>query len=291
MNTFKSTLALFAVALSMSLVSCSKESMMDSVRPDNGSSPTDTRPENPSNTPINSGDIVAMPFKKYTLVKYGSSTLSYDGDGNVSKLGSTFEPNSYWEYTRASNGSGMTIQQFHNFKLWNKTLVLFDAQKRAKTSIVNKYDNGVHTSQVQYDYQYNGAGKLQSIVGNNEQYIFSYDGNGNLEKIDISISGKKQRMEFQFQGATDKVYMNPIWMTMHDQIHQFLPIYGKFSSKLLTSFKLIDLPSNTVIEDVTYSYVLNNDGFPLSKGEIRKTAGYTLNYTYPYEYNVSIFKL
>ncbi|MBD2704335.1 DUF4595 domain-containing protein [Spirosoma sp. BT702] len=294
MNTFvKSTLALFGVALTMSLVSCNKDSMMESVRPDNGVNDNNTRPDGPGTiSPINSGDVIVAQFKKYTLVKQGSSLLSYDVDGNINKLGSSFEPNYYWEFIRASNGSGMTIQLLNNFKLWNKTLVLFDAQKRAKTSFVNKYDNsGNHLSQVQYDYQYNGAGKLQSIVGNNnEQYVFSYDGSGNLEKIDISRSGKKQVMQFQFQGATDKIHLNPIWQTMYDQIPQYLPIFGKFSNKLLTSFKLIDLPSNNVLEDVTYSYTLNADGMPTNKHELRKTGGYTLNYDYSMEYNVTFIK-
>ncbi|GAB3942994.1 hypothetical protein GCM10028805_08500 [Spirosoma harenae] len=292
MNTFaKSTIALLGTALTMSLVSCNKDSMLDSVRPENGT--TETRPDNTTPTiPTTTGGDVLSVFKKYTLKKHGDWQLSYDANGDITKLQSTAEPNYYWEYIRASNGSGMTIQLVNNFKIWRKTLVLFDAKGRAQKTFVNKYDNnGNNTSHQEYDYLYTATGQLKSINGTGNQiFTFSYDGSDNLKKIDISINGKKQVMTYQCLGATDKNRLNPSWLTMYDQIDPFLPIYGKFSSKLMTSFQLFDQATNTVLEDVKYNYVLNSDGMVTSKEEIRKTAGQTLTYIYPLTYDVSIFK-
>ncbi|GAB4036216.1 hypothetical protein [Spirosoma gilvum] len=290
MNTFvKSTIALVGTALIMSLVSCSKDSLLDSVQPGNGS--VQTRPDN-STPPTASSDLISV-FKKYTLIKHGDWQLSYDANGDITKLQSTADPNYYWEYIRASNGSGMTVQLRNGIKLWQKTLILFDAKGRAQKSFVNKYDNlGNNVSQQVYDYLYNATGQLKTITGTgNQVYTFEYDASSNLKKIDISINGKKQVMTYQFLGAADKNHLNPSWLTMYDQIDPFLPIFGKFSSKLMTSFQLYDQATNSVIEDVTYNYVLNSDGMVTSKTETRKTAGKTLTYIYPLAYDVSIYKL
>ncbi|GAB4030331.1 hypothetical protein GCM10028809_23070 [Spirosoma gilvum] len=267
---------------------------MESVQPtsDNDPGPFNSRPLLPVNLPNPSGDVTVNVLKKYTLVKFGNVQLAYDANGDIVKEISLASPNSYSEYIRASNGSGMTIMRYGNNKVFGKTLILFDAQKRAKMTVVNDYDQtGKQVNQVEYDYQYNAAGNLQSIVSNkNQQYTFSYDGSGNVTKVDISDNGKKQVMQCQFNGAMDKTHLNPYWIMMNDQINRYLPIYGKFSNKLLTSYKVIDLPSNSVFEDVTYNYDLNSDGMPISTGMLRKIWGTTTNNSFAMEYDVTVLK-
>ncbi|GAB4039778.1 hypothetical protein [Spirosoma gilvum] len=288
MNTFvKSKIALLGIALSMSLVSCNKDSLFDSVQPGNGSA--QTRPDNSTPTTAGSNGIAA--FKKYTLVKHGDWQLSYDADGHLIKRQSIFNPDYYWDYNWASNGSGLTAQFHFGAYLWQKTLILLDANGRAKKSLVNTYDNkGNHVHQFEYNYLYTAAGQLKTINGpDNQVYAFAYDASSNLKQIDILTNGKKEIMTYEFLGATDKNQLNPSWSTMYNQIDPFLPIFGKFSSKLMTSFHYYDQAHLTILEDYDYAYELNSDGMVTKIEATKNSNGKTYLTRYALAYNVSIF--
>ncbi|MRS64121.1 hypothetical protein [Larkinella terrae] len=291
----KNALTLFGLIVYMGLISCEKDSQL--LQPDNGqgSGNGTTRPtQTTENGPIimvPGGTIQVTPV----LVKYGHWQLSYNAKGDLEKLQSSVDPTLYREYSRASNGTGMTIMDYNGGKMKGKTLILFDAKGRCKESYVTSYGiaNGqVTTSTKRFNYYYNANNQLEKIMDqdNNQRYdLFTYTNTGNLWQVKRYNNGHKFTMTYWVDAVgipavTDKNHLNALWFEHADQVDEFLPIYGKFRKQLVYKFENIDVVNGTSVDQVYYSYKLNNAGYITEKEDTRYTAGQTVKDTYVFGY-------
>ncbi|WP_128546396.1 hypothetical protein [Larkinella soli] len=293
MNAFaKHALAALALVFSLSLTSCDRENAIAPGRPEAG----ETVPRPTGNTP-NDGPVSV--FKKYTLVKYGHWQLTYDNTGDLVKKQSTIDPTLFREYSRASNGSGMTILDMNGGKMSGKTLILFDGKGRAKESFITKYGfaNGQQTAvTTRFAYQYNADNRLEKITNldnGNHYFLFTYNGNGDRSKVEMYNSGKKTVTTYTYVGFNQPLIpdynrMNLAWMPLYDKIDEHLPIYGKANKNLPRNLEFLDVPSGQVTDKVSYKYNLNADGYILQREETRQTAGQTLVDTFSFDYIVSM---
>ncbi|MGA0558129.1 hypothetical protein ACO2Q8_15825 [Larkinella sp. VNQ87] len=293
MNTFvKSTLSVLGISLLASLSSCTNNEAIKPLQ-SNGTTPyTETAPQ-----PTQVNNLLPT-LQTYRLVKHGDWQLFYDEQGDLVKLQSTAEPNYRREYTRASNGTGMTIQLFNGYNLWRKTLILFDAKGRCKESFITNYSvvNGKTVATTRrFSYQYNAANQLIKMTNldNAGHYLeFLYNDNNDLVVINIKKNGKWEAMTYGYKPAgealiKDYTRLNPIWMTLHEEIDPFLPIYGKFNKNLVRLFHYDDKTAGKSLEKVSYNYSFNRMGLVTSQEEIRFTAGQTLTQTinFGYQFN------
>ncbi|GAB3314993.1 hypothetical protein GCM10027299_03830 [Larkinella ripae] len=282
----------------MGLVSCEKSA--DMIRPDEGQSsanntprPIETTPKPGIPTTGPGGVIVVTP--KYTLVKYAHWNLSYDAKGDLVQMQSTADPTLFRDYSRASNGTGMTILEQSGGKMTRKTLILFDTKGRCKQSFNITYgiENGQVTSSTKrYDYFYNAKNQLEKIADqdNSKRYdLFQYNPDGNLRQVKHYNTNVTQRTTYYYDypgqaAIVDKNHLSPLWMPHYDQVDEFLPIYGKFNKHLVWKLEYDDAVSNVNLDQVYFKYKMNNDGFITERENTRNTASQTLKETYVFGY-------
>jgi hypothetical protein len=297
----KSALSIFSLLVSMSLVSCEKASLLS---PDPGATvPRSNQPLPGTGMPTGGVILTAKP---YILDKYGHWTLSYDADGELVKLQSTADPSLIREYSRASNGSGMTILDYNGGKLSAKTLIILDAKGRCKESFITTYgiDNGKPTtSTARYIYFYNSKNQLELIrdQDDSKKYeSFSYV-DGNLDAIEFWNHGRYGMFHYYYKKPTDpmgqalipdKNHMNMLYSSLYDEVDEFLPIYGKFHKSLPVRCEYESKVSYVIIDAINYTYKFNSSGYITERENTRHTlpeSGYvpdgrTMTETYVFGY-------
>lgn len=294
----KNALTVTSLILSLSLISCEKDSQM--LRPDDGQG-TGTITPRSTQTP-ETGPVIMVPAgggivvnKKYVLDKYAHWKMSYDAKGNLVKLQSTADPNLVREYIRASNGSGITIMDYEGFKVKVKTLILLDANGRCKESFVTSYGvaNGNPTSStVRFAYKYNAKNQLEEIKDqdNSKRHdVFQYNPDGNLRQVQHYNTNVTQTTTYYYEypgqaAIVDKNHLSPLWMPHYNQVDEFLPIYGKFNIHLVWKLEYKEVATNSTLDQVYFKYKMNNDGYIDERENSRNTANQTLKDTYLFGY-------
>jgi hypothetical protein len=275
MNTLyqKITIAI-GLALSLSLVSCQKDSL---VTPD---SPVVSRPEE---TPaIN--DWITPLLGKYTLIRYGTGDLTYKDNRlykstpNMTMGGQNSPYFTYYTYSAVSRSVNdiqikATGYQFGTQAEYENTYIVNSDGRCYESKYVSyAYPNGYGTPGIVAEtktwvYQYNEAGQLATWSNKNnglERSVYTFDGEGDLVKVTIygptGIALKRTTLDYgpTNDNQLDKCPQYSSWSGLPDR---HLKIFGSRSKHLLKGIVQMKLLTNQVLFSRTFSYTLNADGY------------------------------
>lgn len=246
-----------SLALSLSLSSCEKDNLLT--------------PESSRSARLGAVDDFTLPSPNIPqvrrLIKYGNSTLSYSGNGQLQKV-TTAVPRGltpHTDYTYAP-GSIRAASYEGNMLVRDETFTL-DASGRCTESVIKGIPNDTH-----WIYTYNAKGQLwgchkpNTCVGGTS---YTYNTYGDLIQATVSTSVLDAMvvtfayvlpMDANYYYETYALNVNAPVLPEHDT---FLPIFGKTGKHLVKGIsyapsgsKVITTPSNRF-----YEYVIKSDGF------------------------------
>ena len=223
------------------LVSCSKEKL----------SPT----PQPEPAPVANEKLLISSNRHY------NKTMEYYPDRKIKKCGFSSGGNQYLiEFTYGANTA--TAKSFINTKIVEMRVYQLNEKGHMTSEVFTIYDNnGSMTDQRTAQYFYNAAGQLVKetySVGGRTDFI--YDSKGNLkEQHFFDNNGEYGYHTYEYYEDKPAKYMSYGQFNSYG-IGTLRPLLSK---NLIKRQLIIDLPSQEITFDGTYTYELDADGFEI----------------------------
>ncbi|NII27204.1 hypothetical protein HB364_19100 [Pseudoflavitalea sp. X16] len=223
---------------------------------------------------------VLLPATKFRLTKQGNTYLHYQNDGKLWRV--IFSPTNYIEYSWVFNG--VIATNYIDNKKYSTNYTMINGSGKCYHSTFKKYKGDLVDFQWSWKYEYFNNQLIKQVNPDDadERYEFTYNVDGNLEKINYyskqGVLTNTTAIKYNLVIIGPKVDKSPI-NPETAEIERYLQLYGKFSDYLPMSIKQTFIPNNTITKSTSYIYSLNENGYVKTRkwqewGILKETAEY-----------------
>ncbi len=271
--------AIFIIgAASLTMVACKKEPISE-----NGIQPSAEASADPA---MSSAARLRNATKTYVLTRKANDSLSYYGDGRLSKV-----QHSVTGYTKYSYGLNSIIAKTYIGNTLNREAVYMMDFGKGRTyesshTVYNYVGGGVQATQKSWKYEYDSIGRIAKKINKeapNERFVFVYyPTTVSMGRFD-AFNNFIDRVEFRYynSSALNKMNLNPEGSTLD----QYLKIFGQQSKYLLSGLDVWTASVGTWTASEIFSYTYNPDGYPTQVVRIDGIGG-SPNKTELFGYNI-----